>query len=435
MQSLSANNSGLCRDCGRSVLAGPDICPDCHSHKLLFHPELDQLSIAHVDCDAFYASVEKRDNPELIDKPVIIGGRKRGVVSAACYVARVYGVRSAMPMFQALKACPHAVVISPDITKYSKEGQRIKSMMLDLTPSVQSLSIDEAFMDLTGTERLHGGTPAMSLIKLQQEIRKEIGVTVSVGLSYNKFLAKTASDLDKPNGFSVIGLAEALDFLAPKPVDFIFGVGPAFKRSLKKRGIVTIADVRQRSDSEMMKHFGEGGLRLAQLARAEDFRPVKSENIRKSISSEITFNTDIGDETELTDRLWQVCVQTADRAKAKNMAGYVVTMKLKTRDFKTLSRRRKLPEPVQLADAIFHTCLPLLQAEIQGVHAHRKFRLIGAGISELCPPTGDAGDLLDPKATKRGQAERASDLARAKFGKDAIVTGRTLRRTSKPKGK
>jgi DNA polymerase-4 len=432
---MNTDKSGFCRDCGRAASEDASICSGCHSHKLLFHPELHQLSIAHVDCDAFYASVEKRDNPDLIDKPVIIGGRQRGVVSAACYVARVYGVHSAMPMFQALKACPHAVVIPPDISKYSYEGQRIKKMMLDLTPSVQSLSIDEAFMDLTGTERLHGGPPASALIKLQQDILKEVGVTVSVGLSYNKFLAKTASDLDKPNGFSVIGRAEALDFLAPKPVDFIFGVGPAFKRSLKKRGIVTIADVRQRSDTEMMKHFGEGGLRLAQLARAEDFRPVKSENVRKSISSEITFNTDIGDETELADRLWQVCVQTADRAKAKNMAGYVVTMKLKTGDFKTLSRRRKLAEPVQLADTIFHTCLPLLQAEIKGVNGHRKFRLIGAGISELCPPIGDAGDLLDPQASKRGKAERASDLARAKFGKDAIVMGRTLRRTSKPKEK
>jgi len=433
MQSLHTDQPGFCRDCSGPATQGASLCSNCHSHKLLFHPELRELSIAHVDCDAFYASVEKRDNPELIDKPVIIGGRKRGVVSAACYVARVYGVRSAMPMFKALQACPHAVVISPDISKYSHEGQRIKKMMLDLTPSVQSLSIDEAFLDLTGTERLHGGPPASALIKLQQDVLKEVGVTVSVGLSYNKFLAKTASDLDKPNGFSVIGRAEALDFLAPKPVDFIFGVGPAFKRSLKKRGIVTIADVRQRSDSEMMKHFGEAGLRLAQLSRAEDFRPVKTESVRKSISSEITFNTDIGDETELSDRLWQVCVQTADRAKAKNMAGYVVTMKLKTRDFKTLSRRRKLAEPVQLADTIFHTCLPLLHAEIRGVNAHRKFRLIGAGISELCPPVGDAGDLLDPQATKRGKAERASDVARAKFGKDAIVTGRTLRRKSKPK--
>jgi len=433
MSGKSVDKSGYCRDCSTVVPAQAVACPKCRSHKLLFHDELKSLSIAHVDCDAFYASVEKRDNPDLIDKPVIIGGRKRGVVSAACYVARVYGVHSAMPMFKALKACPDAVVISPDISKYSSEGQRIKKMMLNLTPDVQSLSIDEAFMDLTGTERLHGAVPALALIRLQNRIREEVGVTVSVGLSYNKFLAKTASDLDKPNGFSLLGKAEALGFLAPKPVDFIFGVGPAFARSLKKHGIITIADVRRRSDSDMMKLFGEGGLRLAKLSRAEDFRPVKAENIRKSISSEITFNEDIGDEAELADRLWQVCVKTSERAKAKDMAGYVVTLKLKTRDFKSLTRRRKLADPVQLADTIFHTCLPLLQGEIRGKNTHRKFRLIGAGISELCPPIGDAGDLLDPKAQKRGRAERASDLAKAKFGNDAVITGRTLRRKSKPK--
>jgi len=433
MQSQNGDKSGYCRDCGEIAAVGTAVCANCRSHKLLFHPELNSLSIAHVDCDAFYASVEKRDNPDLIDKPVIIGGRKRGVVSAACYVARVYGVHSAMPMFKALKACPDAIVISPDISKYAYEGQRIKTMMQEMTPSVQSLSIDEAFMDLTGTERLHGASPARALISLQNKIRKEVGVTVSVGLSYNKFLAKTASDLDKPNGFSLLGKSEALDFLAPKPVGFIFGVGPSFARSLKKRGIITIADVRRRSDSEMMKNFGEAGLRLAKLARAEDFRPVKPENIRKSISSEITFNEDIGDETELSDRLWQVCVKTSERAKAKNKAGYVVTLKLKTRDFQSLTRRRKLADPVQLADSIFHTCLPLLQAEIRGPHRHRKFRLIGAGISELCTPVGDAGDLLDPKAQKRGRAERAGDLAKAKFGKDAIMTGRTLRQKDRQK--
>ena len=320
---------GLCRDCGEAVEPDDLSCPKCKSHKLLIHPELTTLSIAHVDCDAFFASVEKRDNPDLADKPVIIGGGRRGVVAAACYNARVYGVRSAMPMFKALKACPHAVVISGNHANYSREGRRVKDIMLDYTPLVQSLSIDEAFLDLTGTERLHGGPPALSLINLQKRIKEEVGVTVSVGLSYNKFLAKTASDLDKPNGFALIGQAEAMDFLKDKPVDFIFGVGPAFARSLKKVGILSIADVRRRSDKEMMTRFGESGLRLARLARAEDFRPVKTGSIRKSISTEITFNTDIGGETELTDKLWQVCVKTADRAKAKNMAGRVVTLKLK----------------------------------------------------------------------------------------------------------
>ncbi|PHR94231.1 MAG: DNA polymerase IV [Robiginitomaculum sp.] len=427
--------TGLCRDCGADVAPDVPTCPKCRSYRLLYHPELHTLSIAHVDCDAFFASVEKRDNPELADKPVIIGGGTRGVVAAACYNARVYGVRSAMPMFKALKACPHAVVIRPTHNKYSYEGGRVKKIMLDYTPLVQPISIDEAFLDLTGTERLHGGSPASTLIKLQNRIHEEIGVTVSVGLSYNKFLAKTASDLDKPNGFALIGQSEALDFLKDKPVEFIFGIGPAFARTLNKAGIKSIADVRKRSDSQMMKQFGESGLRLAKLSRAEDHRPVKVESIRKSISTEITFNTDIGDETELTDRLWQVCEKTADRAKAKNMAGYVVTLKLKTHNFQTITRRRTLTEPVQLADIIFHTCLPLLQAEISGAKQGRKFRLIGAGLSSLCPPAGDAGDLLDPKAQKRRIAERASDKARQKFGTDAVMTGRALRRKGTPKPK
>ncbi len=434
------DKKGLCRDCGAPVMGAAAICTACGSHKLLHHPELFDLSVAHVDCDAFFASVEKRDNPDLADKPVIIGGGRRGVVAAACYNARVYGVRSAMPMFKALKACPHAVVIKSSMANYAYEGKRIKNIMRELTPMVQSLSIDEAFLDLTGTERLHGCSPAASLVKLQKRVLDEVGVTVSVGLSYNKFLAKTASDLDKPNGFAVIGRAEALDFLAPKPVQFIFGVGPAFARTLKKAGIITIADVRKRSDRIMMKQFGEAGLRLAKLARAEDFRPVKPGNIRKSISTEITFNEDIGDETELTNKLWQVSVKTADRAKAKNMAGRVITLKLKTRDFKSLTRRRTLPEPAQLADTIFQTCLPLLQAEIngkspgsyKGSYKGQKFRLIGAGLSDLCEPTGDSGDLLDPKAALRRRAERASDIARKKFGENAVVTGRGLRKKPSP---
>lgn len=414
----------LCRNCGNSQ-DGEPVCASCGSHLSVVHPEIMDLSIAHVDCDAFYCSIEKRDNPDLINKPVIVGGGTRGVVAAACYNARVYGVRSAMPMFKALKACPHAVVIRPVMNKYCLEGRRIRTMMQSLTPLVEPLSIDEAFLDLTGTQRLHGLAPAQSLIKLQQDIFKEVGVTVSVGLSYNKFLAKTASDMDKPNGFAVIGRSDALDILADKPVDFIFGVGPAFTRSLGKAGIHSIRDVRNRSDSEMAKRFGDAGLRLARLARAEDTRRVNPESLRKSVSSETTFHTDISDVQQLKDRLWVTCVKTADHAKALDIAGRVVTLKLKTRQFESLTRRRTLAQPVQLADVIFHALEPLLETEANG----RQFRLIGAGISGLAAPVGDSGDLLDPSATKRGIAERASDHARAKFGKDAVMTGRALRQS------
>ena len=408
----------LCRDCAEPVTG--NVCEACRSTRLIAHPEINDLAIAHVDCDAFYCSVEKRDNPDIRDKPVIVGGGQRGVVSAACYHARIYGIRSAMPMFKALKLCPDVVVVRGNMSKYAKEGAKIREMMRDLTPLVEPLSIDEAFLDLSGTQQIHGRTPAQSLIKLQQDILEEVGVTVSVGLSYNKFLAKTASDLDKPNGFAIIGKAEALDFLHDKPVEFIYGVGPAFTRSLNKVGIRTIADVRRQSDKSMANQFGDMGLHLARLARAEDFRPVKPNSKRKSVSAETTFNEDISDLEALKDKLWQVCLKTADSSKAKNLAGTVVTFKLKTKQFETITRRRTLPQPVQLADVIFRTCLPLLEKEANG----RKFRLIGAGISGLTTPVGDSGDLLDPHAMKRGLAERASDKARAKFGKDAVMTGR-----------
>lgn len=375
--------------------------------------------------------MEKRDNPAIRDKPVIVGGGQRGVVSAACYHARIYGIHSAMPMFKALKLCPDAVVVRGDMQKYARDGAIIREMMRDLTPLVEPLSIDEAFMDLSGTQRIHGRTPAQSLIMLQNNILSEVGVTVSVGLSYNKFLAKTASDLDKPNGFAVIGQSEALDFLADKPVGFIYGVGPAFARNLNKVGIVTIADVRRESDKSMAERFGDIGLHLARLARAEDSRSVKPTSKRKSVSAETTFNEDISDVDLLKDKLWQVCQKTADRSKAKNLAGKVVTLKLKTKQFESITRRRTLAQPVQLADAIFRTCLPLLEKEANG----RKFRLIGAGISGLTIPVGDSGDLLDPGALKRGIAERATDQARSKFGKDAVMTGRGFRLNKNKKNK
>lgn len=423
--SKTINAVNFCRDCAQERAKSDCPCPQCGGQRVLSHPELKSLSIAHVDCDAFYASVEKRDNPELRDKPVLVGGGKRGVVSAACYHARIYGVHSAMPMFKALQLCPQAVVVSGNMDKYAREGRRIRELMLNLTPLVEPLSIDEAFLDLSGTERLHGRTPAQSLIELQNAILDTVGVTVSVGLSYNKFLAKTASDLDKPNGFAVLGREDAVAFLSTKPVSFIYGIGPAFAARLEKAGLRTIADVRQWSDKKLAERFGDHGLRLARLSRGEDFRRVNPTHERKSVSAETTFSEDIGDLEALKDKLWQVCLKTSDRSKAKTLAGSVVTLKLKTHRFKSVTRRRTLSQPVQLADAIFHALEPLLEQELEKNPG--PYRLIGAGISALSAPVGDAHDLLDAKAAKRGAAERASDLARARFGADAILTGRGLR--------
>jgi len=415
---------GYCRACLTPVEADQAACPSCRSRNIARHAEMNTLGIAHIDCDAFYAAVEKRDDPSLEDQPVIIGGGRRGVVSTCCYVARLYGVRSAMPMFKALKACPDAVVIKPRMALYVEEGRRIRAMMQDVTPLVEPLSIDEAFLDLTGTERLHGAPPALTLLRLQRRIHEEVGVTVSVGLSFNKFLAKTASDLDKPHGFSVIGKAEAPDFLGALKVGAVFGVGPAFAKKLEADNLRTLADVRKRSDSDLARRYGESGLRLAQIARGEDNRAVKPERERKSVSAETTFEDDISDKQALKDRLWPLCVKVADRMKAETAAGRVVTLKLKTERFKTVTRRRTLNQPAQLADTLYRNCTDLLEREPDGV----RYRLIGAGYSVLEPAAGDAGDLLDPDALKRAAAERAMDAARQKFGGSAVMKGRMLKR-------
>src|SRR4051794_639122 len=227
---------GFCRDCRRDAPEEVTRCSACSSPRLVRHAELDTLAIAHVDCDAFYATIEKRDDPTLADKPVIVGGGQRGVVLTACYVARTFGVRSAMPMFEARRLCPHATVVRPDMEKYAGVGRQVRDLMFKLTPLVEPVSIDEAFIDLSGTARLHGMSPAKALAAFAGEVERALGITVSIGLSSNKFLAKIASDLDKPRGFAVLGGGEAAAFLAPKPVALIFGVGKATQARLAREG-------------------------------------------------------------------------------------------------------------------------------------------------------------------------------------------------------
>ncbi len=413
-----------CRACLSPIEDPARPCPQCGVRRPLSHAELNALSIAHIDCDAFYASIEKRDNPELEDQPVIIGGGHRGVVATACYVARLYGVRSAMPMFKALKACPDAVVIKPRMDVYAAEGKRIRALMQDVTPLVEPLSIDEAFLDLSGTERLHQASPALSLLRLQRRILSDVGVTVSVGLSFNKFLAKTASELDKPDGFSVIGRSEAPAFLKSLKVSDVFGVGPVFAKKLNADGLYTLADVLRRDEHQVMKAHGEGGLRLIRIARGDDARAVTPDRDRKSVSSETTFNEDISDKAVLKDRLWGQCLRVADRMKKTGVAGRVVTLKLKTDRFKTVTRRRTLDTATQLADTLFRISAELLDKEPDGV----RYRLIGAGYSGLEAAGPDVGDLLDPDALKRAAAERAMDAARARFGDAAVMKGRAFKK-------
>ena len=415
--------SWLCRDCLHSGRAGavPARCPACGSPRLRGHAELFDLSIAHVDCDAFYASVEKRDDPSLRDKPLIIGGGVRGVVSTCCYIARQSGVRSAMPMFKARELCPHAVVIKPDMAKYVEVSRQIRRHMEALTPLVEPISIDEAFLDLTGTERVHRAPPALVLARFARTIEREIGVTISVGLSHNKFLAKVASDLDKPRGFAVIGAAETLDFLAPRPISLIFGVGKVFAETLRKDGYVTIGQLQQEDPTRLMRLYGETGARLARLAHGQDVRRVSSDGEMKSVSSETTFNTDLASLDDLSTQLLKVSERLSDRLKAKGLVGDTVTLKLKTAGFRLRTRARHLMMPTQLANVLYETGLSLLQREADGT----PFRLIGIGISGLEPADGaDPSDLLEPQVARKAAAERAIDRVRSRFGRAALVRGK-----------
>ncbi len=408
-------------------------CRRCGSPRLARHPELYRLHLAHIDCDAFYAAVEKRDNPALREKPVIIGGGKRGVVSTACYIARIRGVRSAMPMFKALEACPEAVVIPPDMEKYARVGREVRAMMQALTPLVEPVSIDEAFLDLSGTERLHGRPPAMVLADFARAVEREVGITVSAGLSYCKFLAKMASDLRKPRGFSVIGEQEAPAFLAGQPVTMIWGVGKAFAAGLDRDGIQLIGQLQKLDRAELMRRYGSMGDRLFHLSRGQDERAVTADRDTKSVSAETTFDTDLAAPADLVPVLRALSEKVSARLKKAGLAGRTVVLKLKTQDFKVRTRNHQLADPTRLAGRIFQVGHHLLRKETDGT----KYRLLGIGVSDLSDAgKADPPALVDAAARTRALAEGASDSLRAKFGGKAVETGYTFgtqRRTAAPK--
>lgn len=420
----------LCRDCLRGAEKTASRCASCGGPRIVSHPELFGLAIAHVDCDAFYAAIEKRDNPGLADKPLIVGGGRRGVVSTACYIARTFGVRSAMPMFKALEACPHAIVIPPDMQKYARVGREVRQLMLALTPAVEPLSIDEAFLDLTGTERLHQAPPALTLARFQRQVEREIGVTVSIGLSHSKFLAKIASERDKPRGFAVIGRAETVAFLAGQPVSVIWGVGKAMQERLASDGLRRIADLQNCDERDLARRYGSIGVRLARLARGEDARIVDPERRTKSISAETTFDTDLGDLDSLLPILRRLSERVSERLKREGVAGHGVTLKLKSGEFRLRTRSLRLDTPTNLADRILRTGHYLLAKELDGT----QFRLIGIGVSDLEAAASEyAADLLDADLGKRVRAERAMDAIRGRFGPDGLALGLTF--TGRPAGK
>ena len=415
--------SARCRGCGAPASPAPGWrCAHCGERRSIHHPDLEELSISHIDCDAFYATVEKRDNPSLRDRPVVVGGSHRGVVAACCYIARLSGVRSAMPMFRALKLCPDAVVIPPNMAKYRKAGEEVRQLMLSTTPLVEPLSIDEAFLDLSGTEAIHGGPPAQTLIRLARRIEDEVGITVSIGLAGNKFLAKIASDLDKPRGFAVIGRAEARDFLAPKPVGLIYGVGEAMRRRLAARGIVTIGQLQNLSERALAAEFGAIGRRLYRFARGEDDRKVDPDAPTKSISAETTFDEDLSTKEALLAELWPLAQTVSRRLKRAELASQTVAIKLKTADFKTLTRHRRLSDPTQLAEVLYQAARPLVEQEADG----REFRLIGIGAEALVEADqADPPDLLDLRgAGQRIGIEQVVDKVETELGPGLLARGR-----------
>jgi DNA polymerase-4 len=407
----------FCRDCLRDLEFTTKRCGECGSPRLVRHRALSSLTLAHIDCDAFYATVEKRDNPELADKPVIIGGGKRGVVAAACYISRTFGVRSAMPMFKALALCPAATVIRPDMAKYVRVGREVRRAIQALTPLVEPLSIDEAFLDLGGTQRVHGMIPAKVLARFAREVERDIGITVSIGLSCNKFLAKVASDLDKPRGFAALDQEEARAMLAEKPVGFIFGVGPATQERLVQHGLRTIADLQRADENDLIKQFGAEGRRLWRLARGLDDRRVVPDRGAKTISSETTFEGDIRDFATLEKTLWRLSEKVSSRLKSSELAGSTITLKLKTADFRQRTRSQSIHAPTQLAAKIFAVSREMLAKEIDGT----AFRLMGTGVSALRPGSqAHDTDMLDRRSA---DAERAIDNLRKKFGQAVVIRG------------
>ena len=420
----------LCRSCYANGYLGasdhPRICPYCHADRLLVDDELLSLSIAHIDCDSFYASIEKRDNKELVGKPVMVGGETRGVVAAACYEARKYGVRSAMPTFQAKKLCPDITIIKPRMDHYVSISRQIRQMMQALTPLVEPLSIDEAFLDLSGTQNLHKASPAEMLLRLQKQISDEIGITVSVGLAANKSLAKLASDQDKPHGFFVLNAKQAQSWLAPRPVSTIYGIGKSAAKRLRDAGYMTCDDLVRADLQKLVPLLGKQSLFIQNLAKGIDNRKVSTERETKSVSSETTFNENINSIEMLLSILERQSIRVSRRLKAQALQGNVINLKLKSAQFQTISRRKTISKPTDKAHEIFEFASQMLRKE---AGSDRYWRLLGVGVDgfDLAPQNADFLTLMDEKGHRRDKLEKAMDDMHAKFGDDVIFSGRQMK--------
>lgn len=383
----------LCRECCAITERDGAVCGDCGSARIVAHLELEALAIAHIDCDAFYASVEKRDRPEIRRQPLIVGhAGGRGVVTTACYIARKFGVRSAMPMWKALEACPDAVVIAPDMAKYKRVSSDIRTIFHAATSVFEPVSLDEAYLDLTDDWRTEAPPAAEALALVAARVEAEVGITVSIGLAPNKFLAKLASEQQKPRGFSVIGQAEAKAFLAPLSVSKINGVGAATALRMEAEGLRTIGDLQALSEQQLTANFGKFGHRLFQFAHGNDDRAVTPHRPTKSVSSENTFRRDTGRYEDLAAEAKSLSADVANHLARKGLAAGTVVLKLKTSDFKILTRNMRLAHPTQKASVIEEKALALIRREVGPL----TYRLIGVGTADLVEAAiADPPDLFD----------------------------------------
>jgi len=380
-------------------------------------------TILHVDMDAFYASVEERDDPKLKGKAVVVGMGKRGVVSAANYEARKFGIRAAMPIYKAKALAPHAVFIAPNMARYAEISEQVMEIFRDVTPHVEPISLDEAFLDVTGARRLLGSGIEIA-DQIRKRVEKDLGITCSVGIAHNKFIAKIASGHCKPNGVLEVDPEKMLEFLHPLAANEIWGVGPKTNELLEKMGLFTIADIANTPRSTLIRVLGQAsGASLYELAWGRDYRDVITEHAEKSISASQTFDVDLYQPEEILKEFLRLTEKSADRMRAKGLATNTISIKVRFADFKTISRSRTLDLPTTGTQEIFEVAKSLyLGLELDRVLV----RLVGVSLDSLVENDDVTQMVLGERTSSWQQADRAIDRVKAKFGRSSLRPARLV---------
>jgi DNA polymerase-4 len=380
-------------------------------------------TILHVDMDAFYASVEERDDPKLKGKAVVVGMGKRGVVSAANYEARKFGIRAAMPIYKAKALAPHAVFIAPNMARYTEVSEQVMAIFRDVTPYVEPISLDEAFLDVTGARRLLGSGQEIA-DQIRKRVEKDLGITCSVGIAHNKFIAKIASGHCKPNGVLEVDPEKMLEFLHPLAANEIWGVGPKTNEQLEKMGLFTIADIANTPRSTLIRVLGQAsGSSLYELAWGRDYRDVITEHIEKSISASQTFDVDLYQQEEILKEFLRLTEKSADRMRGKGLATNMISIKVRFTDFKTISRSKTLDLPTTGTQEIFEVAKALYLA----LNLDRVLiRLVGVSLDSLVENDDVTQMVLGERTSSWQQADRAIDRVKAKFGRSSLRPARLV---------